>query len=427
MTTTNHPQIDLLNETILTSEQLYRLELAAYPDVRDLSSVEKEAIVTRAREGDMQARDTLIGSLLHLVATMARISYTTHRWAYPHISYLDLVGAANLALVEKVDYALQSRNNPYAYLTVIARGAIRNFAKRYGGSLIATPSTSGVYEISTASLDIPLCDGDDETVGDSIVDNTSTPGESKQIDYAPLHAALATLGEARRTVLIHHYGLFGHAPIGLCEIDRTFFKGKRASSERTGTLDLLRMRLAPAYPQLSGSIMRPSPSKASSGPKKPPTPVQESRLDQALTTLLERGEKVTRGRLSTEACVSYKVASSYLNARAKEHPEETREQRMERVFQSLQSQSEETSGQRFTIEQFAKQAHVSYELASAYVHSRRSNQYDPDTRLDQALTTLLERGEKVTVRALQKAAHVGHTKVRAFLSQSRLPTNRDVL
>jgi hypothetical protein len=88
---------------------------------------------------------------------------------------------------------------------------------------------------------------------------------------------------------------------------------------------------------------------------------------------------------------------------------------LDRVYNEL-----ETSEQPFTIEQFAKQSGVRFEVASGYVDLRRGPQPTRDEQLEKAYTRRQATGEKITVHTLSKETHISTGIVAPWLTKRRL-------
>jgi RNA polymerase sigma factor (sigma-70 family) len=389
------------------------------PDAKNLSQQEKDDYVARAQSGSQEAREAIITHLLHRVASYAGMYYATYSWASPQMSYEDLVQAGNMEIMEHIDQVLVSgHTNPYGYLTLAAYQAIRHYAKRYS-SMIVTPYTAEVAPLSVGSLDAPLSNGEGtlyELIADELEDTSDDESKySQTIDFDPLYEALDTVGSVGRTVIVHHYGLFGHTPLSLQEIKRNILKRDGASGERTRTLDRLHRLLASKYPQFCTSTIRPGLRRPGELSERALTPGQLHRLDQAYAALCERGEKITADRLRVEAHIARHIASKYLRRLQQANPQETVEQRLERVYNEL-----EARGERFTVEQHAKLAGVRFEIASEYVSARRGPALTQDERLEKAYTRMQAHAEKITVPTLCNAARVDAHKTADWLKTRRI-------
>jgi Sigma-70 region 2. len=311
-----------LSQETLSSEQLYRRELTSLLDAKDVSQQEKDRDVARARAGDLESRERIITQLLHRVASYAGMYYATYSWVAPHIAYMDLVQAGNIAILENIDHVLQSEHTcPHAYLTVTAYRAIRLYFKRYS-SLVVTPYTAEVTPMHIDSLDAPLKrnEGDGtlyDLVADELEDTINDEADSREtIDYTPLYDALDTLGPAQHTVVVHYYGLFETDPKELKEIDQHILKREGASGARSNALDRLHQRLARAYPQFCSSGIRPRLKRPAEISDIALTPEQRARLEQAHAAILQRGETLTQDRLRIEAHMdSCHARKSYVNSK----------------------------------------------------------------------------------------------------------------
>ncbi len=207
---------------------------------------ERELLI-RARNGENVRDDILLlfqPRLWALAALYARKSKQVERG--------DLVSAANIALLERMDVAL-TMQNPYGYLqrvaqlTMIAAISGRN-------DLIKTHSE--VESVAVQSLDVPLCE-DGSTLADLLpievrLESSPLMQARYAAQYAVLHKAIEALPEKQRLVIEQHYG-FGYSPEPMNAISRSFSPHTPHPSTayyyNRRALKALRRALLPFFPQ----------------------------------------------------------------------------------------------------------------------------------------------------------------------------------
>ena len=133
---------------VLSSVEQYRSEVLRLPR---LTRSEESELVCRARQGDKQAKETLIQSCLGYVACVA-YRYTCY---VQHDDYLDLVSVGNLAIVECFEKAL-TVDNPVAYLLGVAKLAVKAYCCKHSGLITHQRGQPFVW---VDSLDAPLGNG----------------------------------------------------------------------------------------------------------------------------------------------------------------------------------------------------------------------------------------------------------------------------
>lgn len=185
---------------VLTSEQLYRLEVARLPR---LNRAQEQTLVARAKAGE-DVRNEIVLSLQTRICTLAT-RYSRYRYGNgTPVDWLDLCQAANSVILETFAQALIKREL-YPYLLGVARMAmIACLSGR--DDLIKTHHHR--ESIPVLSLDRPPHD-DGPLLADLLhSDDVSLPTEEPQrTDYRPLYQAIAALSEAHRIVIKRHYGL----------------------------------------------------------------------------------------------------------------------------------------------------------------------------------------------------------------------------
>ena len=112
--------VSLEDVPLLNSKDQYISELWK---VQRLEPVEEDRVVAQARNGDQQAKHTLVESCLGYVLYMARV-YSVY---VEHDDLLDIVQVGNLAITEKVDQALEKAESVGAYLCGVAKQSIMQY------------------------------------------------------------------------------------------------------------------------------------------------------------------------------------------------------------------------------------------------------------------------------------------------------------
>ena len=235
------------NSSFTNSVQLYLHQINRIPL---LSSEEEKAIAQRAAQGDEAASKTLVESNLRLVVSIAK------HYNNSNLSFLDLVQEGNIGLIkaaEKYDHTKGYKFSTYA--TWWVRQAIsRAFAEqssmiRFPPNLIenynkinkisaqyvsftgAQPTIDElveetgwtraqvekileIHKDSMTSLDSPVGDEDDTTMGELVPDSNYNPteGVDKEARDNIISAVLDTLGEREKAILSRRFGLFGFRP-----------------------------------------------------------------------------------------------------------------------------------------------------------------------------------------------------------------------
>ena len=214
--------IDLTKE-LLTSRELYEYELSLVPQ---LSKAEQRIAVEAARCGDEDAKEALIGDLLHFVAFRAGRLVR----AYMHEQeYLDVVQVGNLAVVNAFDKTLATTQDPVTYLAAVARQKMVAYCVYYS-KLIRLPDQKDRYHgpIYTPSLEEMLAfrNAEDDSAAwleapDNPLEEVIASLEPEEetgfnVAYGPLAEALGTLTQKERESIENLYGLgaYGEETVG---------------------------------------------------------------------------------------------------------------------------------------------------------------------------------------------------------------------
>ncbi|MDD3402223.1 MAG: sigma-70 family RNA polymerase sigma factor [Hespellia sp.] len=233
--------------------RLYLKEIGMYP----LLSAEREAeLAQRKNEGDPAAKEELINSNLRLVVSIAK------RYTGRGMTFLDLIQEGNLGLMKGIDkYDYTKGFKVSTYVTWWIRQSItRSLAdksriirvpvhmveeinkvirtqKRLTLELGHEPSHAELadeldvsedrlleilrYSVDTGSLDTPIGDEDDSTLGNFIADeNTISPEASAEqaLLKENVNLLLDVLTEREKSIIIARFGLQNGEPKTLEEI-----------------------------------------------------------------------------------------------------------------------------------------------------------------------------------------------------------------
>ena len=189
------PTIDELNQMDdLSGATLYRLEVQRIPYL----SREQQADYTgQAQAGETDATHALILNCLNWTMRRAR---AIHRDRVPeHTDVMDLVGTANLRMLEAVPNAL-TVEDPVSYLMTVASNAMR-WQITYRDPLV------------TRHRDQPLTREHPRTVSFEDRDQPIAEAVPNVEDCQFVYDALAALSKQRQIVLEAAYGLHGSQPM----------------------------------------------------------------------------------------------------------------------------------------------------------------------------------------------------------------------
>ena len=412
---------------------LYRRDLARYPWRTRTQTAQEEqareahdqALMERARAGDLTAREEMITGLLHHVERFAARCFALLSWTSPHFDALDLVQAGSEAMLRCLNHALLAEQ-PFAYLLAVAYRAIRLYSRTYH-SLICTPATPGTLPLPVESLDAPLVSDEGEdtsSLADLLAVPVSTPPADAQ-DYTALYQAIEALPEHRRVVVMRHYGLYDQPAEALCDLSADLYPQRgpaAASSVYRQALYALYGQLAQAYPQYTEPAIAPSPRPSYVDGLQLSSEKQQ-RLEQAYQRLETSGRRITRARLAKEAGIKSDYAQAYLQQYQPMPPSAF--DRLDQAYQRLQA-----SGQPITYRRLMQEAQVNNDgLACQYLHAHdaeRRQRYlelqqlpDRAHRIEQAYVALQASGLPVTVVRLKQAAQVDTGFASAYLKQRR--------
>ena len=206
---------DLDEMTNLSGSILYSAEVKRLPH---LSREEQRPLIDKARHGDKDAKDTLILHCLKWSITRAVRIYLEQE--PEHLDVMDLVGVANVEIMEKMDRAIAQMEDPVMFLLSSAAYEMQSYC-RYKNPLIQRPRQSNErlqkadpHPASTVSLEatdkkrkLPLS----ETLAAKayVLEADEEVERREARKYALLHRAVDELSPTLRRVIVEGYGLFG--------------------------------------------------------------------------------------------------------------------------------------------------------------------------------------------------------------------------
>jgi DNA-directed RNA polymerase specialized sigma24 family protein len=227
---TTLPDLDtLLTMHDLGATTLYRIEVHTLAQVE---GAERTPLYERARQGDTEARSALLFHCLEYLLAKAYLIYDERRPA--HIDLMDLVGEANVFLLEHLDLALTKRD-PIPYLFVMAVNHMERYCT-YSAPLIQRPYGLRSEALarrqqytSVESFDTPLAVGENDTLllVDRIQAPAPTPATEQTEEYfhtrfSPLYEALERLAPGERRAIIQFYGLLNQPASTALELSNTW-------------------------------------------------------------------------------------------------------------------------------------------------------------------------------------------------------------
>lgn len=244
-------ELPAVNSVQLYFQQINRIPL--------LTQEEEVSLAKRSLTGDTEASKRLVEANLRLVVSIAKHYHSST------LSFMDLVQEGNIGLckaAEKFDYTKGYRFSTYATWWVrqtITRALadqdrviriptnlveyhnkmskiIAQYQTEYG----ATPSVEELMEetgwtkervstlldltMSTASLETPVGDEEEATMGDLIPDNTYNPVAEamREADKQVILSVLNTLTEKERDVMTLRFGIGTDNPLTLEEVGEKY-------------------------------------------------------------------------------------------------------------------------------------------------------------------------------------------------------------
>lgn len=277
-----------------------------------LSHEDEARLTESAREGDAQARETLVLSLVPKVRAFAFHHKDEYHSANRRLEIDDLVQEAVLCMWDKLGMALW-KDNPCAYLLVVGYNTVRRYCHLHA-TAITTPDDPLTYycPLPVDSLHAPLRIHENDC---TLLDLVPAPSQDSTVetlkDYTPLYQAVAQLSYGQRAVIEQHYGLFDSPAKTLQDV-----KQDRGVSEamvykqHQGGLGKLQSRLAPVYPSFYDESYRPGKQVRPEERTIPPEIL--ARLERVYQKNTHQGQVMNAFQLRSAARVEYRYASAYI-------------------------------------------------------------------------------------------------------------------
>ena len=212
-------------------QETYLRDISRYP--QPITQEQELTLALRARQGDTEAREQLIHTLLRMVVNIAR------QYQRPGVEMLDLIQEGNIGLITAVDKFDPTQGHR---LTTLAFYWINKHIQRF---LNNEPD-------DLVSLDMEINDGaailllsdtieDKGTIlGDPTIQNIETQMENQELQQL-VHNMLATLSPREQEVLKLLYGLDNYPVLSRNEIAKIIgVREEQVSRIKTRALDALR-------------------------------------------------------------------------------------------------------------------------------------------------------------------------------------------
>jgi RNA polymerase sigma factor (sigma-70 family) len=368
--------------------------------VRGMIETDRE-LEQRLLAGDDQTLKDLPALLQPRMLRRAYQYVREYRHILPaYLEALDLVQEASLAIWKHLEDA-RTKESPLGYLVAAGYQTMRNLCLSF------------TQEPRMIHLDQP-CSPDDKTplreyIPSSVLPVSPYTEKEDEGQYAPLYDALALLPESQRSAIERIYGMEENAVSRNCEIRRELgWTESRIYYQKNRALTLLALALQEAYPQYT------QPGLLACIPEQ-----QWKRLEQACAELQAEGRPISARTLFARTKAPVWTIQAYLRVRQGGPPLSRHErcwQKLDQAYADLQSRGEpitpsalhRATGSRWVlIREYLKQR-------SDFVNPSLTNG-DIDCQLLPVYADLQARGERVTPRALSKAASVSYEAARAYL------------
>lgn len=204
----------------------------------DVTQEQEQALLLRIRQGDLQARDDLL-----LTVLLPYVNYWTRRyihayaWASSRLEYEDVLQAGMLAATERLDQSLEM-DAPLAWLCSMSRHAINSYCVKYG-NLIVTPPHEWKRPHRIESIDVRVYETDDLTWADLLVAPDVCPARTGEEAHPRLYRAINILTPDQREVMYRYYGLGDSVQEGLSEMH---FRREDGSCLGTGSASPMHLK-----------------------------------------------------------------------------------------------------------------------------------------------------------------------------------------
>jgi DNA-directed RNA polymerase specialized sigma24 family protein len=409
-----------------TGEQQYWYDAVTYG--HRLSPEEEDALLERARAGNLQARQDICQCLFGWCAALAARYARAYDWAYPRIEFQDLAQLGVLTMLSVMDQALSSPS-PFGYIRVAVRRAIIQYCPTHV-SLITTPTIPRREHrkkpIRVISLDKPIedKDGDTYTLADFLADSLMELPPGKE--YPLLDSFIDALPPQQRETILRHYGLREHHPetlLGIAKERGVIFSSVWGSY--AGGLSNLRQGLLKGQPVKRSATRKSIPLKQLEQLGSP-----EQRLEKAYQHLLTQPGPITLQKLGREAHCNDRTARRFLVEQGALLPsgrprltEDAVKERLEDAYQYLLTQPDTITTQRLS-----RRAHCGDQAARNFLvergvllpSGRRAQKGEKaKARLEDAYQYLLTQPGPITLKRLVQEAHCIPETARSFLASKR--------
>ena len=196
-------ELDLMSD--ISGPALYNAEVSRIPF---LTAEEQTRSAGEARLGKTEAQHELLLNCLNWTRTKAAAIYL--EYAPAHADIMDLVGQANVEMVEALPKAVQT-DNPVGYLMGVGVLAMKRYCL-YNDPLVKRPRHKPARYAPTTTVSMeehawPLV----QTMAAPDVCLVSDEERERQTEaaYRVVYDALGDLSQKRRELLIAYYGLCG--------------------------------------------------------------------------------------------------------------------------------------------------------------------------------------------------------------------------
>lgn len=212
----------------ISGPELYRAEVTRIPF---LTKEEQACYTDAAQLGYTEAAQHLLLNCLNWTRTKAATVYLDY--APIHADIMDLIGQANVEMVEALPRAIQT-SNPVAYLMSVGASAMQRYCM-YNDPMVKRPRrTSDDYKpITTVSMEAHAWPHTQTIPAPDVCLVSDEERElHREAAYQVVYDALNSLSQTRREILIAYYGLCGQPARREAEIAEERHMHKRAVESR---------------------------------------------------------------------------------------------------------------------------------------------------------------------------------------------------
>lgn len=195
------PTIDQLNRMDdLTGATLYRAEVRQIPF---LTGDEQGTVIAAARAGDREAQHRLVCNCLNWTMRRAGVIYRNQEPL--HSDVMDLIGHANVSMLEAIPFALRA-DDPISYMMTVSAAAMRRYCA-YKDPLIERSRDRSLREPHQMTVSI---DGNAPYTRTVPAPELTVAETSETPEQQLIACAVQSLSQQYQRVLIAAHGLFGH-------------------------------------------------------------------------------------------------------------------------------------------------------------------------------------------------------------------------